>query len=149
MAIDICFFNETDEDVEVYESVIKDIIEVAAKFERLEGGLSCNYIFVDQQKMREMNAQYRGKDYPTDVLTFKAEDDSFFSERKNLGDIFISIDIMIEQAYTYGHGEVREISFLAVHGFLHLLGYDHLTEEEEKMMFIRQEAILDAKDIRR
>ena len=149
MAIDICFYNETDKDVEVYESVIKDIIEEAARFEELEG-FSCNYIFVDHTLMREMNAKYRRKDYVTDVLTFKVEDDDFFGvHKKNLGDIFISIDKMIEQAYEYGHGEVREISFLAVHGFLHLLGYDHLDEEGEKMMFAKQEAILDAKDIRR
>jgi len=149
MAIDILFYNETDEDVEVYESVIKDIIEEAARFERLEGHFSCNYIFVDNPKMKEMNAQYRGKDYATDVLTFEADDDHHFRARKHLGDVFISIDKMIEQAYKFGHGEVREMSFLAVHGFLHLLGYDHIDEAQEAMMFAKQEAILDAKDIRR
>ena len=95
-----------------------------------------------------MNAQYRGKDAVTDVLTF-SEEASAFGSRKNLGDVFISIDKMIEQAYAYGHGEVREMSFLAVHGFLHLLGYDHLDEAGEKEMFAKQEAILNAKDIRR
>jgi len=149
MAIDILFYNETDEDVEVYESVIKDIIEEAARFEGLDEVASCNYVFVDCSLMRKMNAKYCGKDYATDVLTFKDEADGLFGVRKNLGDVFICIDKMIEQAYKFGHGEVREISFLAVHGFLHLLGYDHLDEEEEKTMFIRQEAILDAKDIRR
>ena len=149
MAVDISFFNETDVDVEIYESVITDIIEEAARFEGLEGRVSCSYIFVDHVLMKKINAKYCGKDYVTDVLTFKADDDCFFGMRKNLGDVFISIDKMIEQAYVYGHGEVREISFLAVHGFLHLLGYDHLDEEAQKVMFIRQEAILDAKDIRR
>lgn len=149
MAIDILFCNETDEDVEVYESVIKDIVEEAARFEGLAGHLSCNYIFVDNAKIREINAQYRGKDDATDVLTFEAEDDVILGTRKSLGDVFISIDKMIEQSYEYGHGEVREMSFLAVHGFLHLLGYDHLDEAGEKVMFAKQEAILDAKDIRR
>ena len=148
MAIDILFYNETDDDVEVYESVIKDIIAEAARFEGLDETAKCNYIFVDYELMRKMNAKYCGKDYVTDVLTFKTEGDELFGV-KNLGDVFICIDKMIEQAYAYGHGEVREISFLAVHGFLHLLGYNHSDEEEEKTMFIRQEAILDAKDIRR
>jgi len=152
MAIDILFYNETDADVEVYELVIKDIVEEAARFEALKGRFSCNYIFVDNAKISGLNAQYREKDYATDVLSFKAEEDSLLGSsilHKNLGDIFISIEKMIDQSYEYGHGEVREISFLAVHGFLHLLGYDHLDEEGKKMMFARQEAILDAKDIRR
>ena len=149
MTVDISFHNGTDEDVEVYESVIKDIIAEAAKFEGLVGRCSCNYIFIDNEKMRELNAQYRGKDYATDVLTFEAEDDLLFGKSKVLGDVFISIDKMIEQSYEYGHGEVREMSFLALHGFLHLLGYDHVDEADEKIMFAKQEAILDAKDIRR
>jgi len=149
MAIEILFHNETNEDVEVYELVVRDIVEEAAKFEALEGRFSCNYIFVDNTKIREINAQYRGKDYATDVLTFENEDDNFFGICKNLGDVFISIDKMIEQSYEYGHGEVREMAFLAVHGFLHLLGYDHLDATSEFEMFALQEAILNAKDIRR
>ena len=149
MTINILFYNETDEDVEVYEAVIKDIVEVAAKLEGLQGYLSCHYIFVNNERIRDINAKYRGKDVATDVLTFNADADVILGRRKHLGDIFISIDKMIEQAYEYGHGEVREMSFLAVHGFLHLLGYDHLDEAQELEMFARQEAILDAKDIRR
>lgn len=149
MAMDILFYNKTEEDVEVYEAVIKDIVEEAARYEGLTGDKSCNYIFVDNTMIREINAQYRGKDVATDVLTFEAEDDLILGSRKSLGDVFISIDKMIEQSYEYGHGEVREMSFLAVHGFLHLLGYDHLDEAGEKEMFSKQEAILNARDIRR
>ena len=149
MAIELLFYNETDTDVEIYEAVINDIIKETVKYENLKGRLSCNYIFVDNEKIKQMNAQYREKDYATDVLTFVAEDNQFFGTKKNLGDVFISIEKMIEQAYAYGHGEVREMSFLAVHGFLHLLGYDHMDEEGEKLMFAKQEAILNAKDIRR
>ena len=148
MAIEILFYNETDEDVDIYESVIKEIIDEAASYEELKGKLSCNYIFVDNDKIRKLNSEFRGKDYATDVLTFES-DEAGFGIRKNLGDVFISIEKMIEQAYEYGHGEVREMSFLAVHGFLHLLGYDHNTETEEKIMFSKQEDILNAKDIRR
>ena len=149
MGIDILFHNETDKDVTAYVAVISEIVEEAVKFEKLTGRLSCNYIFVDNAKIKEMNAQYRGKNYATDVLTFVAEDDHFLSLCKNLGDVFISVEKMIEQAHIYGHEEVREMSFLALHGFLHLLGYDHLDEEQEKAMNAKQEAILDAKNIRR
>ncbi|MCL2559969.1 MAG: rRNA maturation RNase YbeY [Turicibacter sp.] len=149
MAIEIIFYNETDEDVEVYESVIRDIVREAARFEGLDESVSCNFIFVDNNRIRAINEQYRGKNDVTDVITFEAEVDEILGVSGSLGDVFISIDRMIEQSYEYGHGEVREMSFLAVHGFLHLLGYDHLDEKQEKIMFARQEAILNAKDIRR
>ena len=149
MAIDVLFYNETNEDVEVYEMVIKDIVEEAAKFEGLNDHFSCTYIFVDNMKISELNAQYRKKATATDVLTFQADAEEQFGVRKHLGDVFISLDKMIEQAYGYGHGEVREMSFLAVHGFLHLLGYDHADKAQELIMNARQEAILNAKDIRR
>ena len=149
MRIELLFYNETNEDVEVYEAVIKEVITEAVKYEQLTEQCCCNYIFVNNDKIQEMNRQFREKDYATDVLTFPAIEEPFFHGPKHLGDVFISIDKMIEQAYAYGHGEVREMSFLAVHGFLHLLGYDHLDEEEEKVMFAKQEAILNAKNIRR
>jgi len=147
--IEITFYNETDTDTEIYESVVASIVKEAASYEGLSGRNSCNYIFVDNAKIQELNNRYRGKDYATDVLTFEAEDNPLFTGRKNLGDVFISLDKMLEQAYEYGHGEVRELSFLAVHGFLHLLGYDHLDVESEKEMFDKQEAILSGQDIRR
>ena len=149
MRIEITFHNETDHDVESYESVVKNIVETAATYERLTGRNSCNYIFVDNSRIKALNNQYRGKDYATDVLTFPAPDEPLFTSRTNLGDVFISVDKMVEQASEYGHGEVRELSFLAVHGFLHLLGYDHQDEAGEQEMFTKQEAILNEKDIRR
>lgn len=147
--ININFYNETDTDVEIYKLVVTNIVKEAFNYEGLSGRMSCNYIFVDNAKIQELNKQYREKDYATDVLTFEAQDEPLFTGRKNLGDIFISLDKMLEQAYEYGHGEVRELSFLAVHGFLHLLGYDHLDDESEKEMFDKQEAILSGQDIRR
>ena len=147
--ITINFYNETDTDVEAYESVVANIVKEAASYEGLTGRTICNYIFVDNDKIKALNKQYRNKDYATDVLTFEAEENPLFMGKRNLGDVFISLDKMLEQAYEYGHGEVRELSFLAVHGFLHLLGYDHLDEHGEKEMFEKQEAILNEKDIRR
>ena len=145
----INFYNETNVDTEIYETVVASIVKEAASYEGVSANTTCNYIFVDNTKIQELNSQYRDKDYATDVLTFPAEVEPLFTGKQNLGDVFISIDKMLEQAYEYGHGEVRELSFLAVHGFLHLLGYDHLDTVSEKEMFDKQEAILNGQDIRR
>ena len=98
-----------------------------------------------------MNKEYRGVDRVTDVISFAFEDNENFvyNDIRMLGDIFICIPVMKRQAYEYGHSEKRELSFLVVHGLLHLLGYDHMTEEDEKKMFALQELILDGTDIKR
>jgi len=149
MAIEILFYNKTAEDVEIYEGVITDIIKEAYQYENLKGECLVNFIFLNNSEIKEMNHSYRGKDYATDVLTFENEDELGMGVKRHLGDVFISVEKMIEQAYEFGHGEVREMAFLAVHGFLHLLGYDHLDEVSEKEMFSKQEDILNAKNIRR
>ena len=110
-----------------------------------------NIIIVDNETIHSINKEYRGVDRPTDVISFALEDDTSFvsTEYRILGDIYISIDKAKEQAESYGHSLKREISFLTVHGLLHLLGYDHMTEEEEKEMFELQELILDGYGIKR
>lgn len=102
-------------------------------------------IFIDDEKMHEMNKEYRGIDRTTDVLSFALEDnDTYKSEIRELGDIFVSIPKMKAQAKEYGHSEKRELSFLVCHGLLHLLGYDHTrSEEEEKIQFGLQDEILN------
>jgi probable rRNA maturation factor len=94
--------------------------------------------FVDNERIRELNHDFRQLDKPTDVLSFPLE------EEDALGDIIISIPRAREQATEYNHSFEREMGFLTVHGFLHLLGYDHHTDPEEKEMFLRQEQILQA-----
>lgn len=108
-------------------------------------------IFVDDEEIHNMNRDYRGVDRITDVISFAFEDtaDIMYNDIRMLGDIYICIPQMKRQAESYGHSEKRELSFLAVHGILHLLGYDHMTEEDEKEMFALQELILNDKDIRR
>ena len=108
-------------------------------------------IFVDNEKIHELNKQFRGVDRPTDVISFAFEDaeEEFLSTIRVLGDIYISIPKMQEQAKEYGHSEKRELAFLVVHGLLHLLGYDHQTEEEEKVMFQIQEEMLNEEGISR
>ena len=102
-----------------------------------------NVVICDNQMIKEYNKTYRNIDRETDVLSFPSD------EEGELGDILISIDKAKTQAKEYGHSLKRELSFLLCHGILHCLGFDHMTKEEEEVMFSLQEKILDACDIRR
>lgn len=105
-------------------------------------------IFVSLDEIHELNKTYRGIDRPTDVISFALEDnDDRIKGVRVLGDIYICIDKMKEQAISYGHSNKRELSFLTVHGLLHLLGYDHQTKEDEEVMFGLQEKILKEENI--
>lgn len=136
-------FNQVNKKIEELEDV-KRVIDIAIKHQKLDN-LEFNIIIVDNEYIHELNRNYRGIDRPTDVITFALEDNRDFVEldHRVLGDIYISIDKAIEQAKEYGHGLKREICFLAVHGFLHLLGYDHMKKEDEEVMFSLQEVILN------
>lgn len=106
-------------------------------------------IFIDDEEMHKMNKEYRGIDRTTDVLSFALNDNKHINPILNsLGDIFISIPKMKSQAIEYGHSEKRELSFLVVHGILHLLGYDHMNESDEIIMFGLQKDILDELNIK-
>jgi len=103
-----------------------------------------NVIFINDEVMHEMNREYRGIDRTTDVLSFALNDNKRIETEINvLGDIYISIDKMKSQALDYSHSEKRELSFLTVHGVLHLLGYDHMNLDDEKIMFGLQKEILE------
>ena len=144
-------FNETNEEIEDLE-ILKPLLEYAKKKESLEDTeLEFSVIIVDNKRIHEINKEYRGIDRPTDVISFALEDseDVNIENYRILGDIYISIDKVKEQAKTYGHSEKRELAFLTVHGFLHLLGYDHMKPEEEKVMFGKQEEILNGFGITR
>jgi len=144
-------FNETNEEIEDLE-ILKPLLEYAKKRENLEDTeLEFSVIIVDNKRIHEINKEYRGIDRPTDVISFALEDseDVNIENYRILGDIYISIDKVKEQAKTYGHSEKRELAFLTVHGFLHLLGYDHMKPEEEKVMFGKQEEILNGFGITR
>ena len=110
-----------------------------------------NIIIVDEDKIQYLNKTYRNIDRVTDVISFALEDDKSFieTEFRVLGDIYICLDKAIEQAKEYGHSLKREISFLTIHGILHLLGYDHMTSDEEKKMFGLQEMILNEYGLKR
>ncbi len=108
-------------------------------------------IFVDEDTIWKINKEYRGIDRVTDVISFAFEDNESicYNKVRVLGDIYICIPRMKDQAIEYGHSIKRELSFLTVHGLLHLLGYDHQTEEDEKVMFGLQELILNEENISR
>lgn len=108
-----------------------------------------NVIFIDDNEMQRLNKTYRGIDRTTDVLSFAFNDNKRIDTEINvLGDIYISIPKMKEQAKEYGHSEKRELSFLTVHGILHLLGYDHMKKSDEEVMFNLQKEILDNLEIK-
>ena len=133
-------------DYSYLDGVIKRTLE---KEEALNSIFSI--IFIDNEQIRKINATYRGIDRETDVISFAFEDakDDFSLTKRVLGDIYISIPKMQEQAKSYGHSEKRELAFLTVHGLLHLLGYDHQTPEEEEKMFGLQKVLLDEEGISR
>lgn len=140
---DVEIFNQTGEEIVELETV-KDILLGAIKKENLSN-VSFNLIIVDNNYIHELNRNYRNIDRETDVITFALEDEKSMvlpDDVRILGDIYISIDRARSQAVEYGHSFLREISFLAVHGFYHLLGYDHMTLEDEKVMFAKQEEVL-------
>lgn len=144
---EIGFFNETS--YEVDEKYIKDLISFALNKENVKNA-ELNIIIVDNNAIKKINFEYRGKDYATDVVSFALEDEPFVKiDIRVLGDIYISYEKAVEQANEYKHSLVREISFLTIHGVLHLLGYDHLTLSDEKIMFERQETILNEYGIKR
>ena len=142
-------FNETNEEVDLKEE--KNIIDFALKHENLTN-VTFNVIFVDSDKIRELNKTYRNIDRETDVISFALEDGEAninFEFGRLLGDIYICVPKMKAQAKEYGHSIAREMGFLTVHGLLHLLGYDHMSKEEEKIMFAKQEEILNAYGLKR
>lgn len=136
----------TEEEREAISSLEK-ALQAAADFEELPP-VEVAVTIVDNEKIHRLNREYRGIDRPTDVLSFplwEPDEEWVIDEEEEevmLGDIVISLPKAKEQAAEYGHTLARELGFLAVHGFLHLLGYDHETEQEEKEMFSRQEEIL-------
>lgn len=135
--------NETKEQIEELKYV-EMVLNMSIEKEKV-GQVSFNVIIVDNEYIHKLNKEYRKIDRPTDVITFALEDyeDIKYEDFRLLGDIYISLDKAKSQAIEYGHSFKREICFLAVHGFLHLLGYDHMEKEEEKIMFGKQELILN------
>lgn len=129
---------------------ITNYIKFIVKKEKLDNCLF-NVIFIDNKEIREINREYRKIDSVTDVITFALEDneEEINPELRILGDIYISLEKAYEQAKMYNHSDIREICFLITHGILHLLGFDHMNEEDEKIMFDKQRKLLEEYEIKR
>ena len=141
--------NLVDEKIEEIDDIY-NVIDIAMKKESVDALVSI--IIVDNEYIHKINKEYRGKDRETDVISFALEDEDSIvlpDGIRVLGDIYISIDKAREQAKLYGHSLKREICFLAVHGFYHLLGYDHMSKEDEEIMFKKQEEVLEEYGITR
>lgn len=141
-------FNNTNNDINTSE--LEDYIKYVVKELDIENAIF-NIIFIDNEEIREINREYRNVDRETDVISFALEDnmDVVYEDFRLLGDIYISYEKAIEQAELYNHSVKREVFFLATHGILHLLGYDHMEEEDEKVMFGKQNELLDGYGITR
>lgn len=126
---------------------IESLLTFAAKKENITEEAELSISFVDEEEIQAINRDYRDNDKVTDVISFSLEEDEPEIEGLDmprvLGDIIICLEVAKEQAESYNHSLSRELGFLALHGFLHLLGYDHMTEEDEKEMFSRQDEILN------
>lgn len=162
--LDIAIYDETERVDDTHLELMKELIIAAAKRLDLGENFEVSVTIVDDKKIQEINREYRFIDKATDVISFAIEDndeedfavffDSEFMEEevqipRLLGDLFISIDKAEDQAEAFGHSLERELGFLTVHGFLHLNGYDHQTEAEEKEMFSLQEEILEENGLER
>lgn len=141
--------NDTDREV-LELDVLNDYVKYVVGKLKLDK-CEFNIIIVDNERIHEINREYRNVDRETDVISFALEDnmDVEYKDFRLLGDIYISIDKCYSQALDYGHSRVREICFLATHGILHLLGYDHMEENDEKVMFGLQNELLDGYNIKR
>ena len=147
-------FNSKFPEFEQYEEFYLELMDITLKKLKVKCDPIVSVSFVDNKYIHKINKKYRGIDRPTDVISFAFVDAEgnydkilFSPGVVVLGDIYISVEKAKEQAEEYGHSLHRELSFLFVHGLLHLLGYDHMKEEDEKIMFNLQDEILSAKGI--
>lgn len=148
------------------DKTVETAVKTALKHEHCKYDAEINVLITDAEKMREYNLCHRGIDATTDVLSFPAVDyiqpadftvaeedrNSYFNPETNeliLGDIILCHDRILSQANDYGHSVLREFTFLIVHSMLHLLGYDHMTKDDEKLMFSHQEEIMNELGISR
>lgn len=148
--------DETEVVREEYQKLVEDVVSFASDYLHYPENRECCISFVSSERIREINRDFRNIDKVTDVISFALDDEdedmdpikNFTASDENfvtsIGDIIISVDRAKEQAEEYGHSLERELGFLALHGFLHLNGYDHQTEEEEEEMTGLQTEILTA-----
>lgn len=130
------YFDNRQDEIEINENIkklIEDSINAALAIEKIKGNIEVSVSFVGNEEIKTLNKDYRGVDATTDVLSFPLLEE-FIDDYLPLGDVIINTSKVIEQAKEYNHSIERELSYLTVHSLFHLLGYDHLNEEEKKEM---------------
>lgn len=134
--------NQTEQNIDM-DDKLEDVIKTVLQTEGLSLAYEVSISFVDKDEIHRLNKEYRGVDRPTDVLSFPMDED-FFIEGVDtmLGDIVICMDIAKEQAEDFGHSLDREIMYLTAHSCLHLLGYDHMEQEEKLAMRSREKEVM-------
>jgi probable rRNA maturation factor len=143
--MNLLFENNTDYNID--KDLLALVINTSLKYENVSDNTEVSLTIVDNEEIRKLNKKYRAIDRATDVLSFplydfKVEKLPTDGSKIYLGDIIISAEKAAEQASEYGHSFERELGFLTAHSMLHLLGYDHIVEDEENIMFAKQEEIL-------
>lgn len=148
-------------DADGIEDLIETAVKTAIEYEGIKGEQQVSVVLADNDYIRRLNSEYRGIDKPTDVLSFpmlengenngQADDINMDMDTGELvlGDIVISLEKALEQSREYGHSYRREVAFLTVHGTLHLLGYDHETDDDRRIMREREESILELLELKR
>lgn len=131
---------------EDWEKVVETVLAKAAEIHQIDEQAEISVLLCDDEYIHALNREYRNIDRPTDVLSFALNEgeQSAVEEMGMLGDIIVSVDKVVEQAAEYGHSEKRELAYLTVHGFLHIIGYDHMTDEEKEEMRAAEEEVLQA-----
>ncbi|WP_233231020.1 rRNA maturation RNase YbeY [Paenilisteria weihenstephanensis] len=159
MTLDLAMMDETEELSQEALELVEDLLQFAAEKLEIQDESELAVTFVENARIQEINREYRDKDQPTDVISFALEElgegeveiawDADMAAPRILGDIVISTERALEQADEYGHGFDRELGFLALHGLLHLLGYDHIEPADEDEMFSLQREVLNAYGLER
>lgn len=161
--MDLEIYDKTEKGVsEKNQKLIRDVLEFAGSYIHLADNTEMSVTLVNNDEIHQINKKYRGVDRATDVISFAIEDDEDDDDfpivmdeelkesiPENIGDIFVSVDKVAEQADYLGHSFERELGFLCVHGFLHLNGYDHMKKADADVMFPLQKEILNAYGLKR
>ncbi|KRK87903.1 rRNA maturation RNase YbeY [Lentilactobacillus sunkii] len=162
--MDLEIYDKTEKGVpEKDQKLIRDVLDFAGSYIHLADNTEMSVTLVNNDEIHQINKKYRGVDRATDVISFAIEDDNDDADDfpivmdeelkeaipENVGDIFVSVDKVAEQADYLGHSFERELGFLCVHGFLHLNGYDHMKKADADVMFPLQKEILNAYGLKR
>lgn len=124
------------------ENIIESVIDECLSVEEMSKDVEVSVSFVDNNEIRELNRDYRNVDAPTDVLSFPMNEDFEEPLSKILGDIVISLERALEQSVVYGHTIEREVAYLTAHSMFHLLGYDHMTDEDKILMREKEKQVM-------